>query len=173
MTRWSLDESGTLREDPSEGRVEPSSLVFTVQNWETAQTVTVTGLDDDVDDGDVDWKVRLDPSSGDVNYDGLEHVDVDVSTTDNDNAPTVTLKLDPESISEAGGVSTVTATLSHPSVEPTTVTVEAAPVSPAEEVDFTLSTANDADHRGRLDLEHRDGDGDRGGTTTWTRRTRR
>ena len=139
MTRW--DAAG-LVEDESEGRVEPSSLVFTVQNWETAQTVTVTGLDDDVDDGDVDWKVRLDPSSGDVNYDGLDPVDVDVSTTDNDNAPTVTLKLDPESISEAREVSTVTAELSHPSVEPTTVTVEASPVSPAEEVDFTLSTAN-------------------------------
>ena len=34
----------------TEGRVAPSTLVFTVQNWETAQTVT--GADDDVDDGD-------------------------------------------------------------------------------------------------------------------------
>ena len=38
MTRW--DEDG-LVEDESEGRVEPSSLVFTTGNWETAQTVTV------------------------------------------------------------------------------------------------------------------------------------
>ncbi len=138
MTRW--DAAGDAS-DESEGRVEPSSLVFTVQNWETAQTVTVTGLDDDADDGDVAWKVRLDPSSGDVNYDGLDPVDVDVTTTDNDDAPTVTLALAPSSIAEKGGVSTVTATLSHPSVEPTTVTVEAAPVSPATTDDFSLSTA--------------------------------
>ena len=111
--------------DPGEGTVSPPSLVFTVQNWETPQTVTVTGVDDDVDDGDVDWKVRLDPSSGDADYDGLAPVDVDVSTEDNDDAPTVTLALAPSSISEAREVSTVTATLSHPSVEPTTVTVTA------------------------------------------------
>ena len=133
--------------DTTEGRVSPSSLVFTVQNWETAQTVTVTGADDDVDDGDVAWKVRLEPSSGDVNYDGLDPVDVDVSTTDNDAAPTVTLVLSepdaasPDAISENDGVSTVTATLSHPSGADTTVTVTAAPVSPATEDDYTLSTA--------------------------------
>ena len=127
--------------DPTEGRVEPSSLTFTTQNWETARTVTVTGVDDDVDDGTVAWKVRLDPSSGDANYDGLDDVDVDVTTTDNDRPPTVTLALDPASIPENGGISTVTAKLSHPSVQPTTVTVTAAPVSPAAADDFTLSPA--------------------------------
>ena len=127
--------------DATEGRIAPSSLVFTVQNWETARTVTVTGADDDVDDGDVDWQVRLDASSGDVNYDSLDDVDVDVTTTDDDGPPTVTLALDPASILENGGISTVTAALSHPSVQPTTVTVTAAPVSPAAVDDFTLSTA--------------------------------
>ena len=117
--------------DATEGRVAPSSLVFTVQNWETARTVTVTGADDDVDDGDVDWQVRLDASSGDVNYDGLDDVDVDVTTTDDDGPPTVTLALDPASIPENGGISTVTAALSHPSVQPTTVTVTAAPEAAA------------------------------------------
>ena len=130
------------RADESEGRVSPSRLVFTVQNWETAQTVTVTGADDDVDDGDVAWKVRLEPSSGDVNYDGLDPVDVDVSTTDNDGPPTVTLALEPLSIAEDGEVSTVTAVLSHPSVESTAVTVTAAPVASTGAVagDFTLSS---------------------------------
>ncbi len=137
VTRW--DAAGVV-EDESEGRVSPSRLVFTVQNWETAQTVTVTGADDDVDDGDVAWKVRLEPSSGDVNYDGLDPVDVDVSTIDNDDAPTVKLELEPSSIAEDGEVSTVTAVLSHPSVESTAVTVTAAPVSPAVADDFSLST---------------------------------
>ena len=139
VTRW--DAAGVV-EDESEGRVSPSTLVFTVQNWETAQTVTVTGADDDVDDGNVDWKVRLDPSSGDVNYDGLPHVDVDVTTEDDDGPPTVTLELEPSSIAEDGEVSTVTAVLSHPSVESTAVTVTAAPVSPAVAADFTLSSTD-------------------------------
>ena len=127
--------------DPGEGRAAPSSLVFTTTSWSTSQTVTVTGVQDNVDDGDVTWQVRLDPSSGDASYDGLTDVDVDVSTTDDDDAPGVTLVLNPSSISEAGGVSTVTAVLTRPSSSATTVTVAATAVAPAAAGDFTLSTA--------------------------------
>ena len=127
--------------DAGEGTVSPSSLVFTTGNWNTARTVTVTGVDDDVDDGTVTWQVRLDPmSGGDSNYDGIDE-NVDVTTTDDDDAPGVTLALAPASVTEDGGVSTVTATLSHPSSAATTVTVTASPVSPAVAGDFTLSTA--------------------------------
>ncbi len=111
--------------DASEGAASPSSLTFATTAWNTAQTVTVTGADDAIDDGDVTWAVRLDPSSGDANYDGLSNVDVSVTTTDDDGAPGVVLVLSPSSISESGGAATVTATLSHPSGAATTVTVTA------------------------------------------------
>ena len=104
-----------------------TTLTFAPAAWSTAQTVTVTGVDDDVDDGTVTWQVRLDPSSGDTDYDGLDAEDVDVTTTDDDGPPTVTLALDPSSIAESGtgNVATVTARLSHPSGAATTVTVAA------------------------------------------------
>ena len=121
MTVTSRDASGNL--DTSEGTVSPSSLTFAVSDWNTAWTVTVTGADDAIDDGEVTWAVQLNPSSGDTNYNRLANVDVSVTTTDNDPAPGVLLSLSPSSVSESGGVSTVTATLSHPSIEPTTVTV--------------------------------------------------
>ena len=125
-------------QDPGEGRVEPSSLVFTTGNWNTAQTVTVTGVDDNLHDGNVTWQVRLDPASGDGDY-NTSSVEEDVSVTTTDAAPPeVTLMLEPASISEDGGVSTVTARLSHPSSADTTVTVEVSPVSPD---DYTLSMA--------------------------------
>ena len=111
--------------DTTEGTVSPSSLTFTRDNWSTTQTVTVTGKDDDVDDGNVVWNVRLAPSSGDADYNGLSNVDVPVTTTDDDNAPEVALALSSASISEMGGVATVSATLSHPSSAATTVTVTA------------------------------------------------
>ncbi len=129
--------------DTGEGTVSPSSLVFTTGNWNAARTVTVTGVDDDVDDGTVTWQVRLNPmSGGDGNYDGIDE-DVDVTTTDDDDAPGVTLALTPASIAEsgAGNVATVTARLSHPSSADTTVTVTASPVSPAVEGNYTLSMA--------------------------------
>src|SRR5438093_95821 len=37
---------GLSSSDPSEGTVAPASLTFTSGNWSTAQTVTVTGVDD-------------------------------------------------------------------------------------------------------------------------------
>ena len=111
--------------DASEGTASPSSLTFTDSTWNVTQTVTVTGLDDAIDDGDVAWDVRLDPSSGDDNYDGLSNVDVSVTTTDDDDAPGVVLALSPASIAETGGVATVTATLSRASGAATTVTVTA------------------------------------------------
>ena len=88
--------------DTSEGTVAPSSLVFSTGDWSTAQTVTVTGVQDLVDDGDVTWQVRLDPSSGDTGYHGVSDVDVDVTTTDDDGPPGVVLALDPASIAESG-----------------------------------------------------------------------
>ena len=143
--------------DPGEGTVSPSSLVFTAANATTAQTVVVTGVDDEVDDGDESYRIGTgDPSSpDDPAYDALEAGDVDdvdVVNADDDTTPTVTLALTPSTIdedgtastvatvSENGGVATVTATLSHPSDEATTVTVAATPVDPAVAGDFTLST---------------------------------
>ena len=127
--------------DPGEGSVSPSALTFAPSAWNTALTVTVTGVQDPVDDGTAAWSVRLDPSSGDASYGGLADEDVAVTTTDDDDPPTVTMALDPASVSESGGVATVTARLSHPSGAATTVTVAASAGADTEADDFTLSTA--------------------------------
>ena len=117
-------------ENPREGRVAPPLLVFTMATWNTAQSVVVTGVDDDVDDGDQTYTVMLDPSSGDPNYDGLDSETVSVTTTDDDAQPTVTLAVTPATITEAGGVATVTATLSGKSSQAVTLTVTTTPVPP-------------------------------------------
>ena len=66
-----------------------------------------------------------------------------LTITDDEGAPAVTLVLTPSSISENGGLSTVTATLSGGSRESMTVTVSATPVSPATAGDFELSANRD------------------------------
>ena len=35
----------------------PASLTFTAANWNVAQTVTVTGVDDALDDGDIAYTI--------------------------------------------------------------------------------------------------------------------
>lgn len=65
--------------------VSPSSLTFTTSNWATAQTATVTGVDDSVVDGTAAWTIRTAVTAGgDARYDAIDPPDVSGSTTDNE-----------------------------------------------------------------------------------------
>jgi len=76
---------GLSSSDTTEGSVSPTSLTFAASDWATPQTVTVTGVDDTIEDGDAGYTVVLSPaSSTDPNYDGLDPVDVSVVNQDND-----------------------------------------------------------------------------------------
>ena len=48
---------GSARATRPKARSAPASLTFTTANWNVAQTVTVTGVDDAVDDGDVAYTI--------------------------------------------------------------------------------------------------------------------
>src|SRR6185369_8635942 len=57
---------------PGEGVATPSTLTFTNSNWDVAQTVTVTGVDDRVDDGNQPYTVVLNPAvSSKTQYNGI------------------------------------------------------------------------------------------------------
>ena len=71
--------------DTAEGTVAPASLTFTSVNWNMAQTVTVTGVDDILDDGDVAYTIVTAAAvSADATYNGFNANDVAVTNTDND-----------------------------------------------------------------------------------------
>ncbi|MEG3972210.1 DUF4347 domain-containing protein [Microcoleus sp. T2B6] len=70
--------------NPAEGIVSPPSLNFNFANWNQTQTVTVTGVDDKVVDGDKTYSIVTKPSvSNDRNYSGLNAADAIVTSTDN------------------------------------------------------------------------------------------
>ena len=79
--------------------------------------------------------VAEDPYKDSFNYEDGDSVMVCLT----DSAPDVSLVLNPASISEDGGVSTVTATITQGVSEAFEVSVSAEPESPAVEADFTLS----------------------------------
>ena len=57
----------------TEGAVSPASLTFTPANWNTPQTVTITGVNDFLDDGDIAYSiVTAAATSADSTYAGLE-----------------------------------------------------------------------------------------------------
>ena len=62
------------------------SLTFTNGNWNTAQTVTVTGVDDNIIDGSVNsaLTVMVVDAASDNNFDAVADQTVTATTTDND-----------------------------------------------------------------------------------------
>jgi hypothetical protein len=78
---------GLSSSDATEGTASPSNLTFTTSNWSTAQTVTVTGSDDWVDDGNIAYTIITAAAvSVDPNYSGLNPADVSVINVDDDTA---------------------------------------------------------------------------------------
>lgn len=94
--------------DLTEGDVTLSSLLtFTTADWNVAQTVTVTGVDDLVDDGDVAYAVQATVTAGDPAYLALAPVEVTLTNVDDDDTPGLTVT--PTSgllTSEAGATAT-------------------------------------------------------------------
>ncbi|NJL67057.1 MAG: hypothetical protein HC894_10245 [Microcoleus sp. SM1_3_4] len=76
-------------DNPAEGTVSTSSLRFTADNWNVAQTVTITGVNDNRPDGDIPYKIILDPAiNNDIpddpfflsfSYSGIDPEDVSVT----------------------------------------------------------------------------------------------
>lgn len=76
---------GLSSSDPGEGTVSPGQLVFTPADWSLLQQATVTGVDDDIDDGDVGYSIVTAPAvSADGGYHGLDADDVAVTNLDDD-----------------------------------------------------------------------------------------
>jgi subtilisin family serine protease len=74
--------------DPSEGLVSTSSLTFTPSNWDSPQTVTVTGQDDAEVDGDVAYQILLGLAvSDDSLFNGFDPADVSLTNLDDDQLP--------------------------------------------------------------------------------------
>jgi|GEM_PF-3188392 len=73
--------------DTTEGLVTPKSIIFNSTNWNKGKIITVTGVDDFIDDDDKTFKVSIDlTESVDEIYKNLPLSYVDVVNIDDDNA---------------------------------------------------------------------------------------
>jgi M6 family metalloprotease-like protein len=76
---------GLGSDDTTEGTVSPSSLIFTGSNWDTNQTVNVSGVNDPLADGDIGYEIITAPAaSADSKYFNMNPGDVAVINEDND-----------------------------------------------------------------------------------------
>lgn len=93
--------------DTGEGTVEPASLTFTPESWSEPRTVTLTGVDDDVDDGDAPYTIELGAAeSADPGYAGIDPGDVDLTNEDDDQAGIGVTPASGLETTEAGGTAT-------------------------------------------------------------------
>lgn len=77
----------------SEGTIATSSLFFSTSSWNLPRTITVTGIDDALVDGDISFSiVHAVVTSTDLFYDGLNPSDVNVTNTDDDVADPAPLR---------------------------------------------------------------------------------
>jgi len=73
--------------DTTEGTVAPAAVTFTPTTWNAPQTITITGADDAVDDGDGAYVIVTGAaSSADPGYDTRDPDDVPVTNADDDSA---------------------------------------------------------------------------------------
>lgn len=113
---------GVSSSNTAEARVSTASLIFTAANWNQPQTITVTGVDDDVADDAQPYSVVLAPAvSLDTNYSGRDARDVSLSNLDDD-VPALFVTAGPQTLAEGGSTQTITVQLaSRPGGGPVTV----------------------------------------------------
>jgi hypothetical protein len=113
-----IDVSGS---PAAQASVSPSSLTFQPSDWSSAQQVTVTGINDEVVDGDPIYTVTLvAASNSDQDYDNLEPESVTTPIVDNDTEGITVVILDDES-SELGDPASFSIVLNSQPTENVTI----------------------------------------------------
>jgi len=76
---------GVSVSDTTEGSVNINQLIFTSADWDTDQTVILTGTNDDLHDGDIEYSLILSAAvSNDAGYDSLDPSDLAATNFDDD-----------------------------------------------------------------------------------------
>ncbi|MEQ1853828.1 MAG: Calx-beta domain-containing protein, partial [Chthoniobacteraceae bacterium] len=115
-------------DDPTEGSPGPVTLTFTPFNWNTPQTVTVTGLDDGVGDGDITYSIITAAStSADGKYNNINPADVSVTNVDDD-TPTLAVS-SPVMTEGTDAFAVFTVSLSNPNTTPVSFSLALANVT--------------------------------------------
>ena len=122
---------------------EPATLTFTAENWDTPQTVTVSGLQD-ANDEPASALFTHTPSGG--GYDGAETGDVFVLVNDDENpatpSPASVLVSQADLRIDEGGSGTYTVVLGHAPTADVTVAIGTRLVSQSFSTNFTVDSSS-------------------------------
>lgn len=130
--------------DATEWSIAPTSLTFTSNNWQIAQTATVTGLDDAELDGLQIGSIRLQPAlSADPRFNALDAGDVTARNADNDGPAII---VDPTAVITVEGGTSVAFTVRLNAAPTAEVVIPIGPVDSTEwqvlDLDVRLNASN-------------------------------
>ncbi len=131
--------------DTGEATVSPSTLTFTNANWDTPQTVTVTGVNDDLVDGSQNTTITISVNDGSSSneYDAVADETVSATTTDNDTAGvTITESSGSTTVSESGTTDSFTVVLDAEPVSDVVLNVSSGDTGEATVSPSTLTFTN-------------------------------
>ena len=130
--------------DTGEVTVSPAALVFTAANWNTPQTLTVQGQNDNIVDGDQTTKITIsvNDATSDDNFDDVADQKITVTTVDN-NDYGFTLSKSTATVSESGTTDTINVYLnSQPNSDVVLNAVSSMFRSRVERPEFTSMATN-------------------------------
>ncbi|MEL7314787.1 MAG: Calx-beta domain-containing protein, partial [Cyanobacteria bacterium J06559_3] len=118
--------------------LDKTSLVFTPSNWGVAQTVTITAVNDSVEEGDQQVTIGHTVTSTDADYSNLTLPDLDVTVIDNDAPPLV--EINNITVDEDAGTASFTVSLAQASDSQITVDYATADGTALAGSDYTATS---------------------------------
>ena len=127
-----LSGSATLNDDYTIG---PTTLTLPAGRGSNPSrvTTTVTAVDDDIFEGTTNEQITISGMHGGASFGATRAITI----VENELAPQLVVILTPDSISENGGTTNVTALVSPRTVDAFTADVSIAPIAPATSADYT------------------------------------
>jgi hypothetical protein len=114
------------------------SLTFTSTDWDTPQQITVTGVNDDLADGNIGYLINMGPTvSTDTSYNNLSISPVSITNIDNDTAGIIVSRSGSGFVSEDGTTATFTVKLQSKPAGGATVSI---PISSGDSTEGTITT---------------------------------
>jgi uncharacterized delta-60 repeat protein len=121
----------------------PTTLTFTAANWNVAQTVTVSAVNDNIAEGNHTGTITHAAASADPNYNGLAIASVTAAITDNDTAGvTVTQSGGSTNVAEGGASDSYSLALTSQPTANVSVTLTSGSQLTAAPLTLTFTAAN-------------------------------
>lgn len=136
-----------VSDNAAEGYAAPSSFTFSTSDWNVPHQLTLWGVDDSVDDGDIAYTiVSSAATSTDVAYSGMSVSDVTVTNIDNDMASVIVTPTSGVTATEGGASGSFTIALASQPTADVTVALTSSDYAQAghapASVTFTSSNWN-------------------------------